>query len=99
MIKVTFKLTNKGGMEADEVPQLYVRRIGATVEWPYKELKAFDRITLGAGETKTVTLEIPVSSLRYWNEEINDWALEDSDIELLLGGASDDIRLRTQVHI
>ena len=99
VIKVTFKLTNKGGMEADEVPQLYVRRIGATVEWPYKELKAFDRITLGAGETKTVTLEIPVSSLRYWNEEINDWALEDSDIELLLGGASDDIRLRTQVHI
>ena len=99
VIKVTFKLTNKGGMEADEVPQLYVRRIGATVEWPYKELKAFDRITLGAGETKTVTPEIPVSSLRYWNEEINDWALEDSDIELLLGGASDDIRLRTQVHI
>ena len=99
VIKVTFNLTNKGSMEADEVAQLYVRRIGAKVEWPYKELKAFQRVTLGAGETKSVTLEVPVSSLRYWNEEINDWALEDSDIELLLGGASDDIRLSTQVHI
>lgn len=99
VIKVTFSLTNKGNMEADEVAQLYVRRIGASVEWPDKELKGFQRVTLAAGETKTVTLEIPVSSLRYWNEDINDWALEDSDIELLLGSASDDIRLTKQIHI
>lgn len=99
VIRVTFELTNTGSMIADEVPQVYVHRLDSKVEWPYKELKGFDRITLGAGETKTVTIGIPVSELRYWNEQTNSWTLEDGDIEILLGGASDDIRLKTQVHI
>lgn len=99
VIRVTFELTNTGSMTADEVPQVYVHRLDSKVEWPYKELKGFDRITLGAGETKTVTIGIPVSELRYWNEQTNSWTLEDGDIEILLGGASDDIRLKTQVHI
>ncbi len=98
-IKVNFTLKNTGNMTADEVPQLYVRHLNAKVEYPYKELKAFSRVTLAAGETKTVTLEVPVSELRYWNEAKNDWSLEDGEIELLLGSASDDIRLSTKVRI
>ena len=99
VIKVSFTLKNCGDMEADEVPQVYVHRVDAKVEWPVKELKAFDRVTLAAGESKTVTLEIPVSELRYWDESINGWNLENGTIELLLGAASDDIRLSTQVNI
>ena len=98
-VKVTFTLTNKGGMTADEVVQLYVSRPGATVEWPVKELKAFDRVTLGAGESKTVTLVIPVDDLRFWNVEKNAWDLEHGKLELLLGGASDDIRQKAEVTI
>lgn len=82
-----------------EVAQLYVHRIDSDVEFPYKELKAFERVTLAAGETKTVTLEIPVKDLRYWNEAVNGWDLDSCNIELLLGSASDDIRLSTQVRI
>lgn len=99
VIKVTFDLTNNGDMVADEVAQLYVTRLDATVEWPVKELKAFDRITLQPGETKSVTLEVPVSSLRYWNVETHDWALENGNIEIMVGTASDDLRLKTQVAI
>jgi beta-glucosidase len=99
VIKVSFDLKNTGSMAADEVAQVYVRRIGAKVEWPLKELKAFQRVSLDAGATSRVTLEIPVSNLRYWNVDVNDWTLEDSDIEILVGAASDDIRLSTQVHI
>lgn len=99
VIKVSFELTNEGEMAADEVAQLYVRRIGSAVEWPLKELKAFSRVTLNGGETKKVTLEIPVSGLRYWDVESNGWQLESGDIELLLGSASDDIRLRKQITI
>lgn len=98
-VKVTFDLTNTGSMEADEVVQLYVHRVDATVEWPYKELKAFGRVTLGAGETRTVTLEIPVKDLRYWNVAKNGWDLEHGQLELLLGSASDDIRQKAQVKI
>ena len=99
VVKVTFNLTNKGNMAADEVVQLYVARPEATVEWPAKELKAFDRVTLAAGETKTVTLEIPVKDLRYWNVDKNAWDLEHGKLVLLLGAASDDIRQQTEVTI
>ena len=99
VVKVTFNLTNKGGMSADEVVQLYVSRPEATVEWPVKELKAFGRVTLAAGETKTVTLEIPVKDLRYWNVDKNAWDLEHGKLVLLLGAASDDIRQQAEVTI
>jgi beta-glucosidase len=99
VIKVRFKLSNKGAMPAEEVAQLYVRRIDATVSWPEKELKAFRRVSLAAGEIQTVTLEIPVSDLRYWNEQTNSWALENGRLELLLGSASDDIRQSTTISI
>ena len=89
---VTFELKNLGNMEADEVAQLYVKRIDSAVERPLKELEAFDRITLKAGETKTVTLEFPVSELAHWDNETNEWVLEHGKLEILVGSASDDIR-------
>ena len=84
-------------MPADEVVQLYVRRPESRVEWPYKELKAFARVSLQPGETKTVTLEIPADDLRFWNVEKNAWDLEHGRLELLLGAASDDIRQKAEV--
>ena len=99
VVKVSFTLTNKGEMTADEVVQLYVARPEATVEWPAKELKAFDRVTLAAGETKTVSLEIPVKDLRYWNVDKNAWDLEHGKLVLLVGAASDDIRQQAEVTI
>ena len=98
-VKVSFELTNEGGMDADEVVQLYVARPGATVEWPAKELKAFARVSLKAGQTRTVTLEIPLKDLRYWNVDTNAWDLEHGTLRLLLGAASDDIRQQTEVNI
>ena len=98
-VKVSFDLTNAGSMEADEVVQLYVRRIGSKVEWPSKELKAFDRVTLAPGETRTVTLEIKADDLRYWNVDTNAWTLEHGKLELLLGSASDDIRQKADASI
>ncbi len=98
-VKVNFTLKNEGTMEADEVVQLYVHRPDATVEWPAKELKAFQRVTLKAGETKTVKLEIPLKDLRYWNVEKNAWDLEHGTLQLLLGSASDDIRQNADVTI
>lgn len=89
---VTFALKNLGDMEADEVAQLYVKRIDSAVERPLKELEAFDRITLKGGETKKVTLEFPVSELAHWDNETNEWVLEHGKLEILVGSASNDIR-------
>ena len=98
-IIVTFDLKNLGNMEADEVAQLYVKRLDSKVERPLKELEAFDRITLQGGETKTVTLEFPVSELAHWDMETNGWVLEPGKIEILVGSASDDIRQSIQTEI
>ena len=98
-VKVSFKLENEGQMAADEVVQLYVTRVDSKVEWPTKELKAFQRVSLQPGETKVVTLEIPMKDLRYWNEATNAWDLEHGKLQLLLGSASDDIRETAEVTI
>ena len=98
-IIVTFDLKNLGNMEADEVAQLYVKRLDSKVERPLKELEAFDRITLKGGETKTVTLEFPVSELAHWDMETNGWILEPGKIEILVGSASNDIRQSIQTEI
>ena len=98
-VKVTFTLKNEGSMPADEVVQLYVHRVDSAVEWPAKELKAFSRVSLAGGESKKVTLSVPLKDLRYWDEASTAWALEHGKLELLLGSASDDIRLSTEVEI
>ena len=98
-VYVTFDVKNLGEMEADEVAQLYVKRIESAVERPEKELEAFDRVTLKGGETKTVTLEFPVSELAHWDNETNGWVLEHGKIEILVGSASDDIRQTIQTEI
>ncbi|MBP5537945.1 MAG: glycoside hydrolase family 3 C-terminal domain-containing protein [Bacteroidales bacterium] len=96
-IKVSFKLKNTGRMPAEEVAQLYVSRKDAKVEYPLKELKAFKRVALKAGQSKKVTLEVPVSELCWWSD--NGWELEKGTVELLLGSASDDLRQRAQIEI
>ena len=86
-------------MEADEVAQLYVKYENSAVERPEKELKAFQRVTVAPGETVKVKLSFDLDDLCWWNEEINGWDLEHGAIDLLLGAASDDIRLDATVTI
>ena len=85
--------------DADEVAQLYVKRIDSKVERPLKELEAFDRVSLQAGETKNITLEFPVSELAHWDNETNQWVLESGKIEILVGSSSDDIRQTIKTEI
>ena len=98
-VSVSFVLTNEGTMEADEVAQVYVHRVNSSVEWPVKELKAYKRVTLKAGESRKLTLSIPMDDLRYWDENASAWKLEKGQLQLLVGSASDDIRLKTNVNI
>ena len=98
-IKISFTLTNNGGMDAEEVAQLYVGRPDATVQWPVKELKAFERVALKAGESRKVTLEVSVNELRHWDTGAAAWKLEGGTLDIFVGSASDDIRLSTQCKI
>ena len=99
VIAITIKLKNTGKVAAEEVAQVYVHRINPSVEWPEKELKAFARVPLNPGETKTVTLEIPVKNLQYWNEKKQAWDDDLCNIELQIGASAGEIKLRKQIAL
>jgi len=99
VISLSFTLTNTGSVAAEEVVQVYVHRINPSVEWPLKELKAFTRVSLDPGAGRTVTLEIPVKSLQYWNETIHAWDDDPCDIELLVAASTEDIKITKQITL
>ncbi len=65
-IRVSFRLSNTGDRDATEVAQLYVRDLVGSITRPVKELKAFARIDLKAGESRRVEFELPVGQLAFW---------------------------------
>jgi beta-glucosidase len=99
VIHVTFELMNTGPVSADEVVQAYIHRINPAVEWPNRELKAFSRVALAPGESKRVSLEIPVKDLRYWNEANHDWEDDLCNIEIQVGASVQDIKLIKEVQL
>ncbi len=99
VIILTVELKNTGKIAADEVAQVYVHRINPKVEWPQKELKAFSRVPLNPGESKTLKLEIPVENLRFWNEKIHKWDDDLCKIELMVGASAGDIKLKKEVTL
>ena len=84
VISVSFVANNTGKFNQFDVPQVYVHRVDSKVEWPYKELKGFKKLSINAGASLPVQIGIPVESLKYWDESRHDWVLEPGKIELLL---------------
>ena len=92
-IEVQVDVTNNGQVAGQEVVQLYVRDEIAKVIRPSKELKAFTKLMLQPGETKTVTLKLDEQSLAFYDTAVHDWVTEPGAFELLVGSSSDDIQL------
>ncbi|MEL7269413.1 MAG: glycoside hydrolase family 3 N-terminal domain-containing protein [Bacteroidota bacterium] len=92
-VTVTFELTNTGVYDGDEVVQLYIRDLVASVTRPVMELKGFQRIHLKQGETKTVSFVISPEQLKLLDENMNH-VLEPGAFRIMIGAASNDIRLR-----
>ncbi|MFN8254096.1 MAG: glycoside hydrolase family 3 C-terminal domain-containing protein [Bacteroidales bacterium] len=98
-IHITIEVKNTGKMLADEVVQAYVHRLDSKIEWPFKELKAFQRVTLKPGEKKEIQLEIPVKNLMYWNENKKAWDFDICKLEILVGASAGDIRLTKKIML
>lgn len=84
-VDVVLDVTNTGTVEGDEVVQLYVSAIGSKVERAPKELKAFTRVALQPGVTKTVQFRLPVTRLAYYNEALEEFEVEPVDYEIFVG--------------
>ena len=95
----TVDVTNTGAVAGDEVVQLYVAAHGSAVERAAKELKAFARVPLAAGETKTVRLAVPVADLAY-HDPAAGWVVEPIEYTVIAGRhAADQDALRARVKV
>lgn len=93
---VVFDLTNTGTRNGDEVVQLYIRHTTAPIVQPERQLVAFDRVSLHAGQTRRVVLHVPRQALMVVGRDM-EWTLPPHPIELLLGASSQDIKHRLTV--
>ena len=91
-VYVSIPVTNAGSRDGDEVVQLYVSYPDSKVEHPKRQLKAFERVNIPAGQTKEVILEVSKSDLTYWDEARHAFIPETGRIKFEIGASSADIR-------
>jgi beta-glucosidase len=89
-VEVSATITNTGDRAGDEVVQLYTRDIDATVTRPVLELKGFCRVTVPAGESRTVTFELPVGQVGFHGRDLG-YLVEPGVIEVFVGRSSTDV--------
>lgn len=98
-IQATFTLTNTGDREGAEVAQLYVSDPVCSVMRPVKELKGFKKVFLKPGESRRITLDIPVSSLAFYSEAQSQFVVEPGEFILQLGASASDIKQKISVEV
>lgn len=87
-ITASVNVTNSGNYDGKEIVQLYIRDLVGSVTRPMKELKGFQKIEIKKGETKTVTFEISVEDLKFYNSDLK-FVAEPGKFELFVGTNSD----------
>ena len=87
MVRASVTLSNTGSREGTEVVQVYVRDLVGSLTRPVKELKHFERVSLRAGESRRLEVEIPVSDLAFWGLD-GTKKVEPGDFQLWIAGDS-----------
>lgn len=98
-IKVSVTVTNKGKVDGAESVQVYASQSKPSVERPEKELKAFKKVFLKAGETQTVELAVPVKDLAFFDDKTHNWTVESDQFTLHCAASSADLKSSVAVKI
>ncbi|SIQ71377.1 beta-glucosidase [Rhizobium sp. RU35A] len=97
-ITVEVDVTNIGDRRGSDVVQLYVKPLSSAIERPEKELRAFAKLELGAGETGTARLTIKPRDLSYFDVEAGAFRAEAGDYDVLIAASATDIRSRIAIR-
>lgn len=97
-VTIRVRVQNTGARAGDEVVQVYVRDEVASIPRPVQELKAFARVALAPGEARTVTFEMPIDQLAFYNEPMQ-LVVEPGTIQVMVGSSAKDVRLRGTFEI
>jgi beta-glucosidase len=94
ILGVSVDITNTGPRQGKETVQLYLRDIESSLVRPPKELKGFDKVDLGPGQTAAVRFELTPRDLSFYDPDQQGWICEPGEFEVLIGSSSADIRVR-----
>ncbi len=97
-IEISLTVTNTGKYAGEEIVQLYIRDMVGSIARPVKNLKDFKKITLKAGESKTIGFTIDKEKLSFYNQQLN-WVAEPGDFQVMIGASSVDIRLKENFEL
>jgi beta-glucosidase len=84
-INVSIDVQNTGDRAADEIVQLYIHQQAGSASRPVRQLKGFERITLNAGEKKTITFPLTRAELQYWSPQSKQWVVEPEKFDVWVG--------------
>lgn len=98
-VTLTYKIKNTGNVDGAEISQVYVSDKESTIYRPTKELRAFNKVFLKAGEEKEIKIELSKRAFAYYNVNINDWHVESGEFDILVGASSRDIRLSATISV
>lgn len=98
-VTVSVDVTNTGKRAGDEVVQLYTHQRSSRDKVPVKQLRAFQKVALAPGQTRTVRLTLRTADLAHWDVTRGKWVVEASDYDVLVGASSDDIRQRATLRV
>ncbi|HRZ97781.1 MAG TPA: glycoside hydrolase family 3 C-terminal domain-containing protein [Paludibacter sp.] len=98
-IQLSFTLKNTGNVDGAEAVQIYASQPKASVVRPAKELKAFDKISLKAGETKTVVLNVKVKDLAFFNDKTHSWTVEPGEFVLYNAASAAEIKSTVKIQV
>lgn len=90
-LRAIVTVTNTGARDGQEVVQLYIRDLVASITRPVKELKGFQKVFLEAGESKLITFTISVNDLKFYNSDLK-YVAEPGDFKVFIGGNSRDVK-------
>ena len=98
-VSVTLKLKNVGGYDGAEVVQLYTGAPRSGVFKPLRELRAFKKVYLKSGESKSVSLDIDTNDLRYFDIALNRWVLESGEYCIQVCSDCRTVKLEAAINI
>lgn len=93
-ITVSVKIKNDSNIKGEEVVQLYIQDLTASVVRPVKELKAFKKISLLPNEEREVLFDIREEMLRFWNENL-EFVSEEGEFKVFIGTSSENVLVDT----
>lgn len=90
-VETTLKVSNTGKRDGTEVVQVYVRPLNSSIDRPVQELKGFARVSLKAGETKTVSIPLNADAFATYDSKTHAWINPEGQYEIAVGSSSRDI--------